>query len=385
MTRSYKMLVLKAMLDADALPGSVTIGILTETVFDLASRTPVYATDLGAAYGDAGKLRALLEKHPIAAWTGGRGTGGRAYFGYEDGIFLTTFSVADAQRAPLQRLVREVVDWRLAEYLDQPPAISLAEDREYRCSVSHATGRPIVFLPDRRRHPDVPHGPTSVLVDGVAYEAMFARIAVNVLRRTADGQNELPAVLRRWFGPDAGLPGTRHTVLLKKQGGQWLLLPDGHRRDAVVPWRSYSREEIPQLFGMEFSTAVWNVGYVARNGHIFLLVTLDKSGHGQEFQYGDHFTSPDVFQWQSQNRTSQESTDGRRLSRHVEDAVPVHLFVRRAKKIGAGGAAPFIYCGDVQFVDWEGSRPITIRWRLPEAVPERLREVLKVPKDAERP
>jgi predicted RNase H-like HicB family nuclease len=72
----------------------------------------------------------------------------------------------------------------------------------------------------------------------------------------------------------------------------------------------YSREEIPALFGLEFSTAVWNVGFVKRNKHILLLTTLDKAGHGSEFQYKDHFVSPVEFGWQSQNRTSQASADG---------------------------------------------------------------------------
>jgi len=39
-------------------------------------------------------------------------------------------------------------------------------------------------------------------------------------------------------------------------------------------------------------------------------------------------------------------------------------------KIPGGGSAPFVYCGDVDFVDWEGERPITVQWRLPERFPE---------------
>ncbi len=56
----------------------------------------------------------------------------------------------------------------------------------------------------------------------------------------------------------------------------------------------------------------------------------------------------------------------------------VHLFVRHAKKI-TGSGAPFVYCGAVQFVGWEGDAPITVRWRLPEPVPPALREALGVP------
>jgi hypothetical protein len=53
--------------------------------------------------------------------------------------------------------------------------------------------------------------------------------------------------------------------------------------------------------------------------------------------------------------------------------------VRSQRKRTGGGAAPFVYCGDVVFVAWRGEKPITVRWKLPEAVPERLRGDLGVP------
>ena len=51
-------------------------------------------------------------------------------------------------------------------------------------------------------------------------------------------------------------------------------------------------KRFPPLFGLEFSTAIWNAGFVKRPGHIFLLATLDKSGHGAEFQYQGPFHQP---------------------------------------------------------------------------------------------
>ena len=137
-------------------------------------------------------------------------------------------------------------------------------------------------------------------------------------------------------------------------------------------WQSYSREEIPALFGLEFSTAIWNEGFVRMPGHIFLLVTLDKSGHAEDFQYHDRFISPTEFEWQSQNRTSQESADGRAIRNHVGQGIAVHLFVRSQKKRPGGGSAPFIYCGDVQFMSWKGEKPITVKWQLPAPVPDSL-------------
>jgi superfamily II DNA or RNA helicase len=63
------------------------------------------------------------------------------------------------------------------------------------------------------------------------------------------------------------------------------------------------------------------------------------------------------------------TSDQRSLS--LEQLATVHLFVRSAKKRGAN-SAPFVYCGPVSFVDWQGDSPITVRWKLESALPERL-------------
>jgi hypothetical protein len=96
MTRSYKMLVLQAMLNEDAFPGEIGIEPLADSVRQIASP---------------------LEQNPVEAWAGGRGTGGTPYFAYENGVFRSTLPVDPADRKALQELTRELVDWRLAEYL----------------------------------------------------------------------------------------------------------------------------------------------------------------------------------------------------------------------------------------------------------------------------
>jgi hypothetical protein len=165
-------------------------------------------------------------------------------------------------------------------------------------------------------------------------------------------------------------------VTVAEADSRWTLHPLGTAQDRPQLWRRYSREEIPGLFGLPFSTAIWNAGFVVRPGHIFLLVTLDKSGKTPAFQYRDRFLSPDVFQWESQNRTRQADGHGQLIRHHRERDTAVHLFVRKTSKMVGGGSAPFVYCGDVEFVDWEGENPITVRWRLPEATPEPLRAEL---------
>ena len=99
--------------------------------------------------------------------------------------------------------------------------------------------------------------------------------------------------------------------------------------------------------------------------------TLEKDDMQADHRYIDHFESRDTFVWQSQNQTKQDSKHGRMLKNHQETGDTVHLFVRKTKKRG-GRAAPFIYCGPVDFESWEGEQPTTVTWRLGESVPRRL-------------
>ncbi|MDQ3348096.1 MAG: hypothetical protein M3545_09025, partial [Acidobacteriota bacterium] len=55
---------------------------------------------------------------------------------------------------------------------------------------------------------DLPAGWTDVQIDGQTYSANFVKVAVNVVRQSEEGDDDLPGILRRWFGPDAGAPGT---------------------------------------------------------------------------------------------------------------------------------------------------------------------------------
>ena len=112
--------------------------------------------------------------------------------------------------------------------------------------------------------------------------------------------------------------------------------------------------------------------------HLCLLVTLPKSGMAQQFQYGDRFPAPDLFQRQSQNRTRQDSAHGQLIRDHVARGIAVHLMVRAEKKRGAM-SAPFVYCGPVTSVDWEGDSPITVRWKLESPLHDRLFQELTSP------
>ena len=128
------------------------------------------------------------------------------------------------------------------------------------------------------------------------------------------------------------------------------------------------RKDIAPLFGLVFNTGNWRQGFVNTGSKVFLLVTLDKDDLNQEYGYEDHFLKPNLFHWQSQNRTKQDSKHGRMIRDHISKQIDIHLFIRKRKKLD-GKAAPFTYCSPVHFQSCQGEKPISVKWKLSESVP----------------
>lgn len=305
MTRSYKMLVLLSMLEAERFPGRISIHDLTQAVERVARRSPVLVRDLGNAIENTAALRRLLEEHPINAWVSGRGTGNQSYFGYADGKFESTLALESRNVERFRELVREIAEFRLSEYVHRPTD-SNATEFHVQCRVSHSGGNPIIRLPDRKRVEGLPEDWVSIDALGEPIEANFVKIAINVARRPGGVENVLPDLLRRWFGDDAGKPGTRQLVELSKSGNAWSLAPAGQGATGISLWESYSRQEAAERFGHDYSRN-WGQGVVRRGDDFFFFVTLEKENLPAEHRYKDRFLSRDTFEWQSQNRTSRES------------------------------------------------------------------------------
>jgi superfamily II DNA or RNA helicase/diadenosine tetraphosphate (Ap4A) HIT family hydrolase len=116
MTRSYKMLLLKAWLRRSETLEPVHIDELTEEVARLAHGNPHYADDISVEVSDKLKLRKLLVDNPIDAWTGEANS---SPFIFQDDVFgLETMPTIDLAPA-LSELLIETVDWRLVEYLSR--------------------------------------------------------------------------------------------------------------------------------------------------------------------------------------------------------------------------------------------------------------------------
>lgn len=129
--------------------------------------------------------------------------------------------------------------------------------------------------------------------------------------------------------------------------------------------KSFMREEIPPLFGVEFNPGNWNSGHVVLQGSQVqvLLVTLNKQGRSRDHQYHDYFIDNESFHWQSQNGTSPENKRGREIIEHQRQGCRVFLFVRE-HKLRNGKAAPFSFYGEVVYQSHEGSEPMSVVWKL---------------------
>lgn len=106
----------------------------------------------------------------------------------------------------------------------------------------------------------------------------------------------------------------------------------------------------------------------------FLFVNLHKDADIKDsINYADRFITPDHFQWQSPNSTTQNSEVGQNLIRNIERKIRLHLFVRKFEKV-ENITQPFIYLGQVSTFPGsaEGNKPITMKFALHSRVPDEL-------------
>jgi superfamily II DNA or RNA helicase/HKD family nuclease len=136
MTRSYKMLVLRAMIEADAFPGRIALPNLVERVARLARRNPLIKSDLSVDPDDTPRLRAVLMQQPlkILAET--------EWFQLGPDTFETTF--AGSENRALTALASELTDWRLLRYFQARDVVyDLPEDTRLTEAAKEAALAPI--------------------------------------------------------------------------------------------------------------------------------------------------------------------------------------------------------------------------------------------------
>jgi superfamily II DNA or RNA helicase/diadenosine tetraphosphate (Ap4A) HIT family hydrolase len=235
MSKSYKMLAVEALLEHDAFFEGMEVARNTEAALDIARRTLPFYKELKEDEDRSQYTEHAVRKWrsmPLNIWARGEGTS-RAWFSLEDDVFRPSFEVKEEDRSIFEDLTAELVTLRLKEHLDRlrGKAQLDADTLPIVLKVSHSNNRPILRF-DRDRRRDIPENDIDVIVDGRPYTFQFRKIACNVALDRVGGSNVLPALLRGWLGPTAGLPGTRHSVELVRRDDHWVL--QHATRDDVV-------------------------------------------------------------------------------------------------------------------------------------------------------
>jgi superfamily II DNA or RNA helicase/diadenosine tetraphosphate (Ap4A) HIT family hydrolase/HKD family nuclease len=223
MTKCFKMVVLDVLLDADALLTGMELPELAARSHALLLRSPELFEDLEGVRELAdprrpapGAWEAYWRRNPIDAWCNG------PWFTVVGSRFQARLPQADADA--LCAMTRELVDARLATYRRRRAAGGQAVDAK----VAWNQRDPILFLPTGALREALPSGDADVrLPDGAPWRFRFAKIAVNVAHPVGRASNELPDLLRRWFGPAAGRPGTDARVRFRPSPDGWWIEPLG--------------------------------------------------------------------------------------------------------------------------------------------------------------
>jgi len=121
---------------------------------------------------------------------------------------------------------------------------------------------------------------------------------------------------------------------------------------------AFGRRQIMGLHGDPDQRTNWQMGHVSLPGQATLLVTLDKK-EMPGVSYIDHFEGPDTMVWSSQTSTGPDGKKGKEVLDALETGTQLHLWVRRRK-----ADLTFTYCGLVVPESHEGSKPMSVRFRL---------------------
>jgi SOS-response transcriptional repressor LexA len=232
LTKSYKMVVLRVFIDQESIAGAVDLNQFARACRKYLQNHEILRRDLQGdghavdhALADDPEWTNWWNKWPIDRWTDLQG--GKKWFVREGEKFRFAQPVDPRIQPTLEAMTSEIIDWRLAQYVRRWKKDSATEGNvTFEAKVSHANGRPILFVPDKTVCPGRPVGPTSVqLPNGSRWEFKFVKVACNVAAPEGETSNQLSDLLRNWFGPNAGLPGTGFVVRFTKEGDAWAASP----------------------------------------------------------------------------------------------------------------------------------------------------------------
>ncbi len=266
LNKSYKMVVLRALLDSGQMFTGVDLFEFAKACRRFMQNHDVLRRDLTGSNHAVDHETATDEAWakwwsdwPIDRWLNKQN--GSVWFAIKDGLFQSTIDCPDHLKPTLESLSQELVDWRLAAYTRSRRLVPTEDGNvSFEAKVSHSGGNPILFLPDKEKMPGRPVGPTVMqLPDGTPWEFKMVKIACNVAAPEGEAKNQLGELLQKWFGPKAGLPGTNFHVQFTNQDGQWQVSPcpveGAIQGDAAEQVDSDAEMVWPEIVGPEVAKA----------------------------------------------------------------------------------------------------------------------------------
>jgi hypothetical protein len=230
--KSYKMVVLRVLLDRDALWDGMDIERLAAACREFLLSHPTLRHDLPPTKEFPDPAKAPIDawaawwlEWPLSRWM--EEQGGREWFKREGDRFLAAFPFPEKLRPDFEAMTAELVDYRLAHYaktrLEKAGELDVGR---FLAKVSHSGGKPILRLPTVEELPGRPTGPTTVaLPDGSPWVFKFVKVACNVASPLGSEENQILPLLRGWFGENAGAPGTNYHVAFTRTETGWAVEP----------------------------------------------------------------------------------------------------------------------------------------------------------------
>lgn len=420
MVKSYKMILLEALLEIDGWRSPPNIASICERSWQVMQRRRSLLADVptelhNISTGKDPSWIAYWQKNPINAWIGGnRDESVQSYFKVAGDQLIPGFTVAENDYPAFESMAQELLDYRLTTY-------------ESRRVSNETTNNVIPFLSPKQARIEVPYFPNLKIACGYFKTGRADAEEYRSLGRTYGNLDPQRHFIARASGSsmDGGKSPIRDgdylllelmsptragsitgcvvaierqdevgdnqyllRVVAKQHDGTYILKANNSayadmsaddsmrtlaRFKAVVNplefavGQQFMREEIPPLFGAVFNPGNWNAGHVVlQDGKIHvLLVTINKQGKSEDHRYIDHWIDDHTFHWQSQKQTGPGDNRGRSIIEHERHNVAIHLFVRENKLVN-GKAAPFLYCGPVRYIRHSGSKPMSVVFDVPE-------------------
>jgi hypothetical protein len=230
--KSFKMVLLEALVELGGLRAGADLDKLAARSHQILVRSPELLRDIrdvkelpDPIHPDMSAWLSYWRKNPVKAWTGTPAEPKR-WYAVEGNRLLSRVPAPEDLQETLVEMTRELVDYRLAQYRRRFEGE--AQGEAFACKVISNGRDPILMLPPREARPDLPRDDTDVrLPTGAWWRFRFVKIACNVAHPVGSARNELPDLLRGWFGPSAGKPGTAFRVRFFRTPDGWSVEPLG--------------------------------------------------------------------------------------------------------------------------------------------------------------